>query len=302
MYKTQFYIPDEMTSKRSWVLWRLEKDKNGRPTKIPYSALYHGKAASTKPDSWSSYTVARQEYINSNGYYNGVGYVLTKDGLVFIDIDHCFIGSQLSATARDILHTIGETFVEVSQSGTGLHIFTHGSIPRSFKNSSNGVEMYDSGRYCAITGDAACCASITNNQAGLDAVFDKYKTADPVIKHTVNRVALCNLSDSEIVEKCRGSRSGLFERLYAGDSSMYGSKSEADFALCLLLMFWTDGDANTVDRIFRSSGLMRDKWNREDYRRRTIERASAQCTETISEYKRRKREEGLTEYENRFFC
>jgi hypothetical protein len=41
------------------------------------------------------------------------------------------------------------------------------------------------------------------------------------------------------------------------------------------LVFWTDGDADAVDRLFRQSGLYREKWERDDYRTRTIDLALA---------------------------
>src|SRR5262249_27552916 len=55
----------------------------------------------------------------------------------------------------------------------------------------------------------------------------------------------------------------------------YRSQSEADLALCGLLAFWTGRDATDVDRLFRSSALMREKWDEnagggETYGTRTI--------------------------------
>ena len=37
--------------------------------------------------------------------------------------------------------------------------------------------------------------------------------------------------------------------------------SEADLALCLMLAFWARRDRGQIDRLFRSSGLMRPKWD-----------------------------------------
>ena len=60
-----------------------------------------------------------------------------------------------------------------------------------------------------------------------------------------------------------------FKRYYEGDPSLWegagakhSSQSEADFTLILLLLYWTNGDTLAVDRLFRTSGLMRDKWDR----------------------------------------
>ncbi|MFD1570273.1 MULTISPECIES: hypothetical protein [Haloferacaceae] len=57
------------------------------------------------------------------------------------------------------------------------------------------------------------------------------------------------------------------------------SQSEADMVFCNKLAFWCSGDPVLIDRIFRASGLMREKWNEEHYSdgttygERTIEKA-----------------------------
>jgi len=66
-----------------------------------------------------------------------------------------------------------------------------------------------------------------------------------------------------------------FARLYDGDISGYPSHSEADQALCNKIVFWFGHDADRVDRIFRESGLYREKWERQDYQDRTISSAMA---------------------------
>jgi primase-polymerase (primpol)-like protein len=50
----------------------------------------------------------------------------------------------------------------------------------------------------------------------------------------------------------------------------YSSQSEADLALCRLLAYWANRDASRIDALFRRSGLMRKKWDRVDYRTRSI--------------------------------
>lgn len=49
-------------------------------------------------------------------------------------------------------------------------------------------------------------------------------------------------------------------------------------ALCGMLAYWTGRDPERMDRIFRSSALMREKWNREDYSKNTIQMAILNCT------------------------
>ena len=68
--------------------------------------------------------------------------------------------------------------------------------------------------------------------------------------------------DEELINKARkGKYGGNFQKLWQGDTSGYGSQSEADLALCNHLNFWTGGDPQRIDRLFRQSGLMRPKWD-----------------------------------------
>lgn len=70
------------------------------------------------------------------------------------------------------------------------------------------------------------------------------------------------MSDEEVIERASKSESGAtFVGLYHGDlSNADGDHSKADLQLCNYLAFWTNCDQEQMDRIFRSSGLMRDKW------------------------------------------
>lgn len=57
----------------------------------------------------------------------------------------------------------------------------------------------------------------------------------------------------------------------------YASQSEADLAFCNALAVFTGGDLAQMDRLFRRSGLMREKWDRktggETYGEMTLKRA-----------------------------
>jgi primase-polymerase (primpol)-like protein len=65
-----------------------------------------------------------------------------------------------------------------------------------------------------------------------------------------------------------------FLALWRGDTSIHGGDhSRADQALVSMLAFWTNYDAARVDRLFRQSGLMRDKWHADSYRRATLRKA-----------------------------
>lgn len=300
MIRTVPYIPQFFRNKKVWVLWKLETVK-GRVTKVPYSAITGRKASSTNPETWSTYSECLKAYdecLGTSYEYNGLGVTLSDSlDCVFIDIDHCIDQEgNLSEVAEDILGKLKYTYAEVSQSGTGIHLFVLGTIPRSFKNSKVNVEMYKTGRYCAFTGNAVKPCEPSHNQEGLDYVFNKYKTPDITLRNeSVPVVSMeCTKSDQEIVEQAM--KNEKFSSLYSGKwKELYNSQSEADIALCEILAFWTDRDIEVIDRIFRSSGLYRSKWDEkhgaQTYGEKTILNAARYLPESITEWRKKRNEE-----------
>lgn len=296
------YYPETLKKAPVWALWRLEKDSKNRSTKVPYSPHYNGKASSTNPKTWGTFSQAVRKYKSRPGFYNGIAIVVSKDsGLIFIDIDHCIDSDGvLSDIALDIVKAFDDQFVEYSQSGTGVHIITKGKIPRSFKNSQNGVEIYDHARFCSLTGNILFRGEPTEKQHSIDYIFNKYKTSEKVKKAVRTENRALNMPDQWVVD--HAAQHGKFMDLYQGDwSGLYGSQSEADLSLCIILAFWTDCNTDQMDRIFRSSGLYRDKWDRNDYRESTLECAVSRCNETFSEYTARMTRKG-GEYLAKVLC
>ena len=98
-----------------------------------------------------------------------------------------------------------------------------------------------------------------------------------------------SLDDHGLIAAIMRSRQAeRFARLWAGDRSGYPSASESDLALVGMLLFWTGGDVDQADRLFRQSGLMRPKWLRADYRERTFRKAFEGRTEFYSRLRRRR--------------
>jgi hypothetical protein len=89
------------------------------------------------------------------------------------------------------------------------------------------------------------------------------------------------LSDAAIIRRAStASNRKKFNRLWSGDTTGYRSPSDADAALLLQLAFWTNRDPVAMDRLFRQSGLYRNKWERNSYRSRSIQSAIDCCTTT----------------------
>lgn len=86
------------------------------------------------------------------------------------------------------------------------------------------------------------------------------------------------LNDEEVLLfAARAANGDKFLSLWRGDLSAYGGDhSSADLALASILMFWSRGDREQADRLFRLSKLVRPKWtDRADYRRRTFDKVTS---------------------------
>lgn len=281
-------VPKELQLQNVWCLWKLER-KDGRKTKIPFQPT-GAHASSTNPDTWNSLEVCYQAL--QGGNYNGIGLVLTgvKD-VVFVDLDHCLINGEPNEFARSVLQLFPNTYSEVSQSGAGLHILVRGAIPHAIKKPE--IELYSTGRYVACTFDSFNGSQSIQN--GGQALQDLYQRYTPKAKRKRRAPAPVVLQDDETVLKRACRADSKFADLYAGNwTPYYHSHSEADCALCCKLAFWTDRSEEQINRLFCSSGLYRSKWEREDYRRRTIEFAVNAVGQSYTEWYDEKRLEFST--------
>ncbi|MFN7935002.1 MAG: hypothetical protein U0R19_16860 [Bryobacteraceae bacterium] len=71
-------------------------------------------------------------------------------------------------------------------------------------------------------------------------------------------------TDEDVLRKAEQAPNGSrFTSIHRdGDLTAYdGDHSRADQALCGLLAYWTNGNAEQMDRLFRRSALMRPKWD-----------------------------------------
>lgn len=143
---------------------------------------------------------------------------------------------------------------------------------------------------------------IPNRQAEIDALTREYLT-DPEPKSNGHERSYTGpppeLSDEEIIGLCqKAGNAAKFSDLYdAGDTSAYeGDDSRADLALLSILKFYTK-DPDQLERLFSDSALgQRPKWrNRQDYRRRTIDKALRNPGETYTRTRSRQAKESAQE-------
>lgn len=265
-------LPAELRETGLFCCWRYEtRPGTDKPTKVPYNPRTEGGAQSTNPATFAPLPVALDTMERSG--YDGIG-VGVFNGLGAIDIDHCLDeAGRPSELARDIAGTI-HGYTERSPSGKGLRILF--TVPAGFQydktrfyiNSQKlGLEVYIAGatqKYVTVTGDAINPGYPLEERGDrLTEVLEKYMVRPRRAAPVSTPSGAVDLDDAELIARAKRSKNGAaFSALWNGDTAGYQSRSEADMALCTILAFWTNKDAARMDRLFRASGLMRDKWTR----------------------------------------
>lgn len=271
-------LPKELKENALFCLWKYEM-RNGRKTKVPYQT--NGKRAdSSNKACFSDFdTVA-----NLTQSYDGIGMGMFQP-FVAVDIDHCVDGGKLSDMATDIVETLN-SYTEYSPSESGVRIvakadtLSYDKVKYYINNQKIGLEVYVAGmtnKFVTLTGNTICEAPIAERTNEIMAILDKYMQK-PVVALNPKKIVGSYLSDESIIEKSAKSKQGeKFSALWNGEFET--SHSEADQALCAVLAFWCGGDTEQMDRLFRKSKLYREKWERNDYREMTLQKALMQTKE-----------------------
>lgn len=271
-------LPDTLRSTGRFCLWRYE-ERDGCRTKVPYT-IKGWKAKASQIEDFAAYEDACTIWEQHPEQYSGLGIGMFGD-LVGIDIDHCVEpDGSLNALAEEVVDRIG-SYAELSPSGEGVHVLccapglTYGQDVYYVKNSRIGLEIYVAGqtsRYLTVTGkrlndlDLApdCSTAILEiarkhmrrgsvNGSGTAVTKDFVASRNETVTST---------GDADVLALIRNSKdASKFNQLYSGEWSGYPSQSEADMAFANILAFYTRGDIDQCERIFRSSGLIRPKFD-----------------------------------------
>lgn len=289
-------IPVGMRARHQWVVWRYEfNPENTKPwTKVPYNPNRSYKASHSDPNTWGSSEEALALY--QRGGHDGIGYVFSKDDpYCGIDLDDCrtHVDGEIVPEKRRYVDQM-VSYTEVSPSGTGLHIIIEGQLPGGGrKNAKLRIELYDHERFFCFTGHTlnGMPADPQPRQAELEKfyaeIFGPKKTqAESCFESDTSPLTADEqkILDKALANKKNGEKiSLLFDGQF--EKAGYPSQSEADLALCNLLAFWFNRDPVAIDKVFRTSKLWREKWdkehygNGETYGQHTIQKA----LETVSE-------------------
>lgn len=269
-------VPQEMKDLKRWLVYKKEwSEKRQKFDKIPYNAKTGGKAQSNNSSTWCDYQAAINAL--SKGY-SGLGFML-GDGIFGVDIDGVELTDPL---VKEVITTL-PSYAEASPSGKGVHVICKGQLPAGARRRGN-IEMYDSGRFFTVTGNKMGEYShLSDCTESIKSLHDKYLGQKQKPSTKPIKPIQSDLSDTEIIQKIEASKqSDKFFQLYNLGAGT-GDHSVDDMALCSMLAFWTRCNFSQMDSLFRSSALMRDKWDRKQsgrtYGAITIQKAIDMCSE-----------------------
>lgn len=277
-------VPEEMKDLPRWVKWKkvAKKDRHGNTkwSKIPYSIKDNSSFNWNNPSKWESYNTAKK-YTDG---FDGLGYVLVeKDNIVAIDLDNCIENGKLNSFAKKIVKEFDETYMELSQSGKGIHIFLKGSIPKNMNLQSLGIEMYKDNRYIALTGDIGASKYfkqsniLLNKDKEIKNLYNycieedkkRFKKKDEInterriersllkeLNSTVGILSLNKVPDVNTIldtmERTNYLASNLIKRNFHT-----GDPSRDDFIFLLLAKNYTHGDPRLMEELFLMTSLNR---------------------------------------------
>ena len=278
--------PDAIRS-LPFCCWRWEKDGSGRDTKIPYNPKTGAKAKVDKPSTFGSMKEAMAAF--EKGGYAGIAVNIAESGgsvakIGCIDLDHCIEGNTVSPSTQTVMDTLPNAYAEYSPSHTGLHLFF--TVPEGFSydtdtyyinNRRNGMEIYLPGttrHFMTVTGDIYRAGDLDVAAEQLQSFQDTFMRR-PHMRAVTTPLPEGGsvLSDAEVMRKLASDPNGeRFMKMYRGEweecrpenlsDNENWTQSEADCSVCTKLAFYCRGDAEQIDRLYRHSGLMREKWDK----------------------------------------
>lgn len=303
-------VPKELLDHDRWVAWRyadretrkavsgdelqrrLRLPKPEQKLTKPFLNVNTGRYGhSNNPSDWFGFDHVCSKVHDSPRKYHGVGFVLTGSPYVGVDLDDCFVDGEITDETLMIVRSLN-SYTEVSPSGKGLKIITRATIDAGNKsNKEKGIEVYTN-QYFTLTGNVYDgYKKINHSQEAINDILKIVRPPEIILNPEVgkktpqskiipqdtqgNDTSLDSLEYRKIVEKIKNSKNGaLFERLYFKGHVPEGrSQSEADFILLRMLNFYTGGDKEAMENIFKQSRLYRKRDKHPRYLSSSIDKA-----------------------------
>lgn len=204
-----------------------------------------------------------------NNNFDGLSFVLTEeDPIVCIDLDNCIKDGRISLFAKSVVKTFEGSYMELSASTEGIHIFLKGNIPANLNQQNKGIEIYKTNRCIAMTGDIYSKHFETSNEV-LDfdeelqklyrslTVMNKAKSeGNPKNRYRQDMPIQMGLPDTRtIIETMCNVNTRARDYFYG--TNLSGDWSRDDFIFLLLLRSFTHGNSHLMESIFLESALSR---------------------------------------------
>lgn len=249
-------IPNRLKAYPKWAVWKGEPRNNGKISKPPINPKTGRYAEVDDPSTFSTFAEAKKAF--ETGDYDGIGilvYKRKKQSILGVDIDDCIFGDKLTSKAEQIVGHL-RTYTEKSPYDKGVRCIGVTQNPLTLAGCRRDkVELYTHNHFLTITGHRLNDNPLRDCEKAFKEVHAQYIGK---IQPTKN---------NSLLEELRHSP------LFNGDISAYDSESEADLDLCRMICRNGITDPQAIDSIFKESGLHDDKWDRSDYRDRTINKA-----------------------------
>jgi hypothetical protein len=196
----EMHLPDDLMAEKRWLVWREE---DGR--KVPYYPTTHRRRSGTMETAqdfaaMGSHADAMESLKNHVPHYTGLGYAITN-GSILIDLDDVLGegGKFTDEWAEKFTYKAiaSGAFVEISYSGTGIHVIGRGHA-RKAGAKGIAIEVYPDKRFVAITGE------LMANTECPDAVTDITDLAEEALQEYQRRCdekGLNNLSSAMASEE-----------------------------------------------------------------------------------------------------
>lgn len=260
-------FPADLTVRDQWCLWRIEPDRRGRPTKVPYRPDGR-KAASNNPTTWSAFDAVRDVLRRQSDSYGGVGYFFADDdGTCGVDLDVSLDDNgEPQPWATQIIDRFQDAYRAFSVSGCGLHVICRATLPgkgRNFSvpNSPTGpdgkraqIGLFDRGRFFALTGRIYRQSPLilTDHQETIAWLLDLMQPRHRS-RQAQDQVPKTELTDSDVLDRARRARNGAkFAKLWAGEWEGSYARSQRPTWPCVAC--WHSGAARTRLGLMDCSG------------------------------------------------
>lgn len=280
-------IPEVLKNQTRWTVWKSVTRKDGKkPSKEPYYNRFNEHKGKYEPrlanlhdsEHYMTFEDAYAMYSAKKSGFSGLQFVLNFDKdledeprLIGVDLDEVLTPEgDIQPEIVEIIESFN-SYTEYSPSGTGIRIFCYGKFPLNAGVHAGKFEIYQCDKLLTVTGSRIVTVPGTVNEAqdAIDKFREKYFHKIDSTDDSNNLFTDVKFTDEKLIEKIKNSEKwALFEKLHFKGAEAGDDFSSVDFKYCKCLVKFTQDEAQ-IDRFYRTSALMRDKWDRPDGRDET---------------------------------